>query len=133
MRSQSNKYRKRNKDHAQKRKSWGEEKNLCQVCNYRSVTEVHHIAGRNAKARDEVAKRYECEKNWLAVCRRCHSMIDKECPAYWACAAKMLAGELDLAHLQILSPGRKFSIDDYEIKEVVEYVLQWRMIKKQPL
>ena len=98
----------------------------CQVCDLRRAEEVHHIAGRNAAARDSVASRYEDQKNWLAVCRACHLIVDKESPAYMACAAKLLAGELDLRHLQNLKAGRRFAISMADLEASCDNLRQWR-------
>tara|TARA_R100000808_G_C2153609_1_gene163996 strand:+ start:2274 stop:2681 length:408 start_codon:yes stop_codon:yes gene_type:complete len=131
MKRVNTKYRSRNGRSAQERANWMYGKK-CQLCKHREATEVHHIAGRNAKARDDIYARYECQENWLASCRRCHVMVDKETPAYWACAAKMLEGELDLRHLQDLKPGKKFAILMSEIQQASDDLVEWRKLPKQP-
>ena len=110
MRKQRLKYKKRNTDYAHRRALYVLGK-LCSVCRHRPAVEVHHMAGRNAAARNEIANKYEDTRNWLAVCRQCHVLCDKETPAHTACAAKMLQGELDLEFLKALRPGKRFALD----------------------
>jgi cytochrome c553 len=92
--------------------------------------EVHHIAGRNAAARDSIAQKYEDKKNWLAVCRVCHSAVDKETPAVTACAAKLLAGELDLRYLQDLRPGKRFAVSLGDLAQACDNLKEWIDVKK---
>ena len=126
MRHQRKKYQRRNKTHAHSRKDWLRSKYCCQVCKQRPAREVHHIAGRNATARDSIAEKYEQQKNWLAVCRGCHLIVDSESPAYTACAAKLLAGEFDLRYLQDLRPGRRFALSISELGQTCDDLKEWK-------
>ena len=126
MKRQRPKYRQRNKTHAQARADWLRSKYCCQVCQQRPADEVHHIAGRNAAARNTIAEKYEQHKNWLAVCRGCHIIVDKETPAYTACAAKLLAGELDIRHLQDLRPGKRFALSISELEQACNNLKEWK-------
>ena len=125
LRRTRKKYATRNKAHAQHRGDWLRDR-LCQVCGKRLADEVHHIAGRNAAARDSIAEKYEHQKNWLAVCRGCHLIVDKESPAYTACAAKLLAGEFDLRYLQDLRPGRRFALSISELEQACNNLKEWK-------
>lgn len=125
MRHQRKKYQRRNKAYAHSRADWLRGR-TCQVCRRCIACEVHHIAGRNAAARDSVAGRYEQQKNWLAVCRPCHVLVDKESPALMACAAKLLAAELDLRHLQDLRPGRRFALSISELEQACDNLKEWK-------
>jgi hypothetical protein len=102
----------------------------CAVCNRHYATEVHHIAGRNAAAREQVFLRYEDPRNWLAVCGQfqlgCHERIDKESPALWVCAAKLQLKELDLEFLRELRQGRRFAFDFDELHQALDDIEQWR-------
>ena len=124
------KYKARNKKSAQARAEYIYGK-LCAVCRCHPATECHHLAGRNAKARDEVAAQYEHPANWLPVCgsfgRGCHEMVDKETPALMACAAKLEMGELDIRHLQKLKAGRKFAINLSELHQALDDLQTWRL------
>ena len=123
MKRQSSKHAKRNRDYARQRQNWLIGKR-CAVCNRYWATEVHHIAGRNAKARDSVAAMYEDPRNWLPVCgafyNDCHGRVDKESPALLACAAKMRRGELDIIFLRSLRPGRRFSFALSELHQALD-------------
>ena len=119
MRRQRTKYKHRNADHAITRARYLLGK-VCQVCRRSLAVEVHHIAGRNASARDDIAARYEDPKNWLAVCRPCHIRVDKETPALVACAAKMMSGGLDLNFLKDLRSGRRFSFDLADLHQALD-------------
>ena len=123
MKRQNNKHAKRNRDYARQRQNWLIGKR-CAVCNRYWATEVHHIAGRNAKARDSVAAMYEDTRNWLPVCgafyNDCHGRVDKESPALLACAAKMRRGELDIIFLRSLRPGRRFSFALSELHQALD-------------
>ena len=125
MKRQRAKYRQRNKTHAQARADWMRGRS-CQVCSRKGADEVHHIAGRNAAARDTIAEKYEQQKNWLAVCRGCHIIVDKESPAYTACAAKLLAGELDIRYLQDLRPGRRFALTISDLEQACDNLREWK-------
>ena len=103
---------------------------LCAVCRVRAAVEVHHLAGRNAAARDEIANQYEDDRNWLPVCRSCHTIVDKQSPATWACAAKMMAGELDIEFLRALRAGKRFSFDLAELERACDDIKEWSYERK---
>ena len=123
MKRQNTRHAKRNKDYARQRQEWLIGKR-CAVCKRYWATEVHHIAGRNAKARDSVAKMYEDTRNWLPVCgafhNDCHGRCDKESPALLACAAKMRRGELDIIFLRSLRAGRRFAFTLSELHQAMD-------------
>ena len=129
MRREAKKYKSRNAEYTRKRAAYLSGRK-CALCNKVRAEEVHHIAGRNAKARDSIAEKYESVANYLAVCRRCHNVVDKESPALYATAAKLILGELDLALLKELKTGRRFSITYAELERAVEDVYEYRNLVK---
>jgi len=118
----------RNQNHAKERKAWlaGQ---WCSVCRRHRATEIHHIAGRNAAAKDAIAVLYEDPRNWLAVCGafagNCHDRIDKQVPALLACAAKMRLNELDIKFLRTLKPGRRFAFTLDQLHQALDDLDQW--------
>ena len=130
MKRQAKKHQARNRRSADQRKAYLQGK-VCAVCRCFPASEVHHIAGRNAKARDSIAEQYEHIANWLPVCgmlgRNCHDIIDKQSPALWACVAKMEMNELDLNHLKKLRDGKKFAVSLGDLHQAADDLESWRM------
>lgn len=65
------------------------------------ATEVHHLCGRNAKAKDKT--RYERPQNYLCLCKNCHRFVtlDSRLSA-WICWAAKLFTDPDTADLDYL-------------------------------
>ena len=131
MNRTSNRHRSRNRAHAKCRAEYLAGK-PCAVCRKVPATEVHHIAGRNASARNAIAECYEDLRNWLPVCgsfqNNCHERIDKESPAMWSCAAKMQMAELDLSFLRRIRMGRRFSFTLAELEQAADDLEAWRLL-----
>ena len=119
MKKKADKHKARNLQDARRRAAWLIGKS-CAICGCRA-SEIHHIAGRNAKAKNSNGlNNYEDARNWLPICNTftglgCHEKYDKESPAVTVCAAKMRRGELDLEFLKGLRPGRRFAITSIDI------------------
>lgn len=56
------------REYAKKRKTFLDEKRVCEICHKSASCDVHHVHGR-------LHGNYLDEKTWKATCRRCHRLI----------------------------------------------------------